>query len=93
MNVPPVKCRFVDLFTNYRPAVRTSHLARPSIMELKYHTAKRKERQFYQNYRSFLVEVRRDCLHFFSACGGRGKEIEEFTSVRAGSCTRTRRVR
>ena len=32
-------------------------------------------------------------VHFFSACGGCGKEIEEFASVCTGSCTGHRPVR
>ena len=75
--------RYIGLITNRHPAAQTG---------FGYNTTNRKARQFYQNYRAIMAERKGFACISFRLRETR-KEIEEFTSVRTGSCTRPRRVR
>ena len=61
MQDTPYKSRFIYLITNRHPEVQTGR--RPCLYV--HHSIKRKERQFYQNYRSFMA----DRVGFVLACG------------------------
>jgi hypothetical protein len=55
-----------------------------------YHSTKRKGRQFYQNCRPFMVDLKDD--HGILFLRGK-KRIKVFTGLRTGEYTRRRRVR
>ena len=80
-NVYYSNSRYIGLITNRHPAAQTG---------FGYNTTNRKARQFYQNYRAIMAEMER----FACICALRETaQIEEFTSVRTGSCTCRRHVR